>query len=79
MSVWILCTTANPPKSDDKYAQKGVQLVRVSPFRSDFLQNPYFSDTAFIFSYITDMLEIGLTYAISMVISLICNNNNLGC
>jgi hypothetical protein len=34
--------TANPPKSDDKYAQKSVQLVRVSSFRSDFLQNPYF-------------------------------------
>ena len=33
---------ANPPKSDDKYAQKSVQLVRVSSFRSDFLQNPYF-------------------------------------
>ena len=35
--------TANPPKSDDKYAQKSVQLVRGSSFRSDFLQNPYFS------------------------------------
>ena len=34
--------TANPPKSDDKYAQKSVQLVRGSSFRSDFLQNPYF-------------------------------------
>ena len=31
------------PKSDDKYAQKSVQLVRGSSFRSDFLQNPYFS------------------------------------
>jgi hypothetical protein len=34
--------TANPPKSDDKYAQKSVQLVRVSSFQSDLLQNPYF-------------------------------------
>ena len=38
-----LGATANPPKSDDKYAQKSVQLVRGSAFRSDFLQNPYFS------------------------------------
>ena len=30
-------------KSDDKYAQKSVQLVRGSSFRSDFLQNPYFN------------------------------------
>ena len=35
--------TANPPKSDDKYAQKSVQLVRGSSFRSDFLQNPDFN------------------------------------
>ena len=34
--------TANPLKSDDKYGQKSVQLVRGSFFRSDFLQNPYF-------------------------------------
>jgi hypothetical protein len=34
--------TANPPKSDEKYAQKSVQLVRVSSLRSDFLQKPYF-------------------------------------
>ena len=42
---WVGATgaTANPPKSDDKYAQKSVQLVRGSSFRSDFLQNPYFS------------------------------------
>ena len=42
---WVCATgaTANPPKSDDKYAQKSVQLVRGSSFRSDFLQNPYFS------------------------------------
>ena len=32
----------NPPKSDGKYAQKSVQLVRGSPFRNDLLQNPYF-------------------------------------
>ena len=35
--------TANPPKSDDKYAQKSVQLVRGSSFQSDFLQNLYFN------------------------------------
>ena len=34
--------TANPPKNDDKYAQKNVQLVKGSSFPSDFLQNPYF-------------------------------------
>ena len=34
--------TANPPKSDDKYVQKSVQLVRGSSFRNNFLQNPYF-------------------------------------
>ena len=39
--------TANPPKSDDKYAQKSVQLVRVSSFRSVFLQNPYFNTRDF--------------------------------
>jgi hypothetical protein len=32
----------HPLKSDDKYAEKSVQLVRGSSFRSDFLQNPYF-------------------------------------
>ena len=31
------------PKSDNKHAQKSVQLVRGSSFRSDFLQSPYFS------------------------------------
>ena len=36
----------HPPKSDDKYAQKSVQLVRGSSFRSEFLQNPYFSNVA---------------------------------
>ena len=41
---WVGATgaTANPPKSDDKYAQKSVQLVKGSSFRSEFLQNPYF-------------------------------------
>ena len=34
---------ANPPKSDDKYVEKSVQLVRGSSFRNDLLQNPYFS------------------------------------
>ena len=37
--AWILLL--NPPKSDKKNGKKG-QLVRVSFFRSDFLQNPYF-------------------------------------
>ena len=32
----------HPPEKDDKYAQKSVQLVRGSSFRSDFLQNPHF-------------------------------------
>ena len=38
--------TANPPKSDDKYSQKSVQLVRGSSLRYDFLQNPYFNHTS---------------------------------
>ena len=42
MNLWPVAT-ANPPKSDDKYAQKSVQLVRGSYFRSDYFQNPYFS------------------------------------
>ena len=40
----------HPPKSDDKYAQKSVQLVRGSSFRSDFLQNPYFNTTTTMFT-----------------------------
>ena len=46
---WVAATanqlgaTVNPSKSDDKYAQKSVQLVRGSSFWSDFLQNSYFS------------------------------------
>jgi hypothetical protein len=43
-----LDATANPPKSDEKDAQKSVQLVRVSSFRSDFLQNPYFGNIEFL-------------------------------
>ena len=31
---------------DDKYVEKSVQLVRVSSFRNDLLQNLYFSWTA---------------------------------
>ena len=46
-----LGATANPPKSDDKYAQKSVQLVRGSSFRSDFLQNPYFRDRSSILPF----------------------------
>ena len=38
----LASATANPPKSDEKYAQKSVQQVSGSSFRSDFLQNPYF-------------------------------------
>ena len=41
--VGLLLQLLHPPKSDDKYAQKSVQLVRGSSFRSDFLKNPYFS------------------------------------
>ena len=32
----------HPPKSDDKYAQKSVQLVRGSYFRKYLFQNTYF-------------------------------------
>ena len=42
LSSLLVDATANPPKSDDKYPQKSVQLVRGSSFQSDFLQNPYF-------------------------------------
>ena len=45
-----LGATANPPRSDDKYAQKSVQLVRGSSFRSDFLQNPYINTTTTMFT-----------------------------
>ena len=41
--VGLLLHLLHPSKSDDKYAQKSVQLVRGSSFWSDFLQNPYFS------------------------------------
>ena len=41
----LLGAIANPPKSDDKYVEKSVQLVRGSSFRNDLLQNPYFSKT----------------------------------
>ena len=41
--VGLLLHLLHPPKSDDKYAQKSVQLIRGSSFRSDFLQNPYFN------------------------------------
>ena len=40
--VGLLLHLLHPPKIDDKYAQKKVQLVRGSSFRSDFLQNPHF-------------------------------------
>ena len=36
--VGLLLHLLHPPKSDDKYAQKSVQLVRGSSFWSDFLQ-----------------------------------------
>ena len=38
----LLLHPANPHKSDDKYVEKSVQLVRGSSFRNDLLQNPYF-------------------------------------
>ena len=38
---------------DDKYDEKSVQLVRVSSFRNDLLQNPYFwQATTFIASWL---------------------------
>ena len=37
-----LLHSANPPKSDDKYVEKSVQLVRGSSFRNDLLKKPYF-------------------------------------
>ena len=40
----VRCNT-HAPKSDDKYAQKSVQMVRGSSLRSNFIQNPYFSNT----------------------------------
>ena len=46
-TFFSIFATANPPKSDDKYAQKSVQLVRGSSFRSDFLQNPYIKSLLF--------------------------------
>ena len=39
----LLLHPANPPKSDDKYVEKSVQLVRGSSFQNDLLQNLYFS------------------------------------
>ena len=39
----LLGAIANPPKSDDKYVEKSVQLDRGSSFRNALLQNPYFS------------------------------------
>ena len=41
--------TASPAKSDDKYAQKNVELVRGSSFHSDFLQKPYFNEYMIVF------------------------------
>ena len=38
----LLGVLLHPPKSDDKYTQKSVQLARGSSFRSDFLHKPYF-------------------------------------
>ena len=40
--VGLLLHLLPPPKSDDKCAQKNVQLVRGSSFGSDFLQYTYF-------------------------------------
>ena len=54
--------TANPPKSDDKYAQKSVQVVRVSSFPSDFLQNPYFSRGLDFIALYFPNLKIGLLF-----------------
>ena len=64
MKLWpvkhFFGATANPPKSDDKYAQKSVQLVRVSSFRSDFLQNPYFKKYWLYLSFHIIFLKISI-------------------
>ena len=41
--VGLLLHPTNQLKSDDKYVEKNVQLVRGSFVRNDLLQNPYFS------------------------------------
>ena len=42
MNLWPVEHFFVGATADDKYAQKSVQLVRGSSFRSDYLQNPYF-------------------------------------
>jgi hypothetical protein len=58
-----LGATANPPKSDDKYAQKSVQLVRGSSFHIDFLQNPYFRVN--LKTIVSLIIELIIMYSIS--------------
>ena len=41
---------------------KSVQLVRVSFFRSDFLQNPYFSDLHLLFQILNSSPETELNH-----------------
>ena len=52
----------HPPKSDDKYAQKTVQLVRGSTFQSDFLQNPYFSAAAMLVFWLMILCYLMCTF-----------------
>ena len=59
MNLWpvehfLLGAIANPPKSDGKYVEKSVQVVRGSSFRNDLLQSPYFNclDSQFFISLI---------------------------
>ena len=40
----LLSLQANPPKRDEKYVEKSVELVRGSSLQNDLLQNPYFSN-----------------------------------
>ena len=55
---------ANQEKSEEKSEEKSVQLVRASSFRSDFLQNSYFSELLKIYrefspyaNFIIDILK----------------------
>ena len=53
----LLLHPANPPKSDDKYVEKSVQLVRGSSFQNDLLQNPYFK-----YQLLNEIELVNITY-----------------
>ena len=65
----LLLHPANPPKSDDKYVEKSVQLVRGSSFRNELLQNPYFR-TCMSFRHSLDDSNLNCS-------SLICDSYSL--